>query len=214
MIRQDPVWQRNISMHIYVDFDDCLCETARSFSKLAMEMFGKNVPYEKIRFFELDKSFGLDDEQYERFMIRGHQPEVLLSYEETPGASSVINEWISCGYEVSVITGRPFSAYEPSRKWLDDHGLRKAGLYCLNKYGRDSFIKNSDFSLSLEEYYKLKFDFAVEDSPKAFKFFDHLSDLRVLVFDRPWNRECEFPDERYRRCPDWESIRNSIADYA
>ena len=214
MIRQDPVWQRNISMHIYVDFDDCLCETARSFSKLAMEMFGKNVPYEKIRFFELDKSFGLDDEQYERFMIRGHRPEVLLSYEETPGASSVINEWISCGYEVSVITGRPFSAYEPSRKWLDDHGLRKAGLYCLNKYGRDSFIKNSDFSLSLEEYYKMKFDFAVEDSPKAFKFFDHLSDLRVLVFDRPWNRECEFPDERYRRCPDWESIRNSIADYA
>ena len=44
-------------MHIYVDFDDCLCETARSFSGLAMEMFGKDVPYEGIRFFELDKSF-------------------------------------------------------------------------------------------------------------------------------------------------------------
>ena len=82
-------------MHIYVDFDDCLCETARSFSKLAVEMFSKHIPYEKIRFFELDKSFGLNDAQYEQFMIRGHQPEVLLSYEETPGASSVINEWLS-----------------------------------------------------------------------------------------------------------------------
>ena len=200
----------NINMHIYVDFDDCLCETARSFSKLAGEMFGRNVPYEEIRFFELDKSFNLNDAQYEQFMIRGHQPEVLLSYEETPGASSVINEWISCGYEVSIITGRPFSAYEPSRKWLDDHGLQRARLYCLNKYGRDSFIKNSDFSLELEDYYKMTFDFAVEDSPRAFKFFDHLPDLRVLVFDRPWNRDCEFPNEKYTRCLNWESIRNMI----
>jgi hypothetical protein len=31
-------------MRIYVDFDDCLCETARTFSRLALEMFGKNVP--------------------------------------------------------------------------------------------------------------------------------------------------------------------------
>ena len=200
-------------MQIYVDYDDCLCETARSFSKLAVEMFDKNVPYEEIRFFDLDKSFGLNDAQYERFMIRGHQPEVLLSYEETPGASSVINEWISRGHEVSIITGRPFSAYGPSRKWLDAHGLQRARLYCLNKYGRDGFIKNSDFSLSLEDYYRMKFDFAVEDSPKAFQFFDHLPDLRVLVFDRPWNRDCVLPSGKYTRCLGWECIRSIIAEY-
>ena len=194
-------------MKIYVDFDDCLCETARSFSKLAMEMFGKDVPYEKIRYFELDRSFDLNDEQYEEFMIRGHEPEVLLSYEETPGASEVINEWIYRGHEVSVITGRPFSAYEPSRLWLDRHGLRNVKLYCLKKYGRDGFIKNSDFSLELEDFYRMTFDYAVEDSPKAFRFFDHLSDIRVLVFDRPWNRECVFPNENYSRCSDWKSIR-------
>ena len=197
-------------MKIYVDFDDCLCETARAFSKLAAQMFGKNVPYEDIRCFELDKSFDLNEEQYERFMIRGHEPEVLLSYEETPGASAVINEWLTCGHEVSIITGRPASAYEASRQWLDDHGLRDVRLYCFNKYGRDSFIKGSDFSLELEDYYKMTFDYAVEDSPKAFKFFRHLPDLKVLVIDRPWNRECEFPGENYTRCFDWESIRNIV----
>lgn len=202
-----------MNMQIYVDFDDCLCETARSFSMLAREMFGKNVPYEKIRYFDLDKSFGLNDEQLERFMVRGHQPEVLLSYEETPGATSVINEWISCGHEVLIITGRPFSTYEPSRKWLDTHGLQKASLYCLNKYGRDSFIKKSDFSLTLEDFYKMKFDFAVEDSPKAFKFFEHFPNLRVLVFDRPWNKNCELSHEKYTRCFDWENIRSTIAEY-
>jgi hypothetical protein len=206
--------ERIINMRIYVDFDDCLCETARSFSRLAEEMFGKNVPYENIRFFELDKSFGLDEDQFERFMIRGHEPEMLLSYEETPGASAVINEWISGGHEVSIITGRPFSAYEASRQWLVNHGLQKVRLYCFNKYGRDSFIKNSDFSLEQDDYRRMKFDFAVEDSPKAFKFFDHLPDLRVLVFDRPWNWDCEFPNEKYTRCFDWERIRSIVEGYA
>ncbi|MCR4685660.1 MAG: 2-dehydropantoate 2-reductase, partial [Lachnospiraceae bacterium] len=124
-------------MKIYVDFDDCLCETARGFSDLALEMFGKVVPYEAIRFFELDKSFDLNDDEYERFMIRGHEPEVLRSYEETEGASDVLNAWLKEGHEVSVITGRPFSAFDASRQWLDEHGLKEVPLYCLNKYGRD-----------------------------------------------------------------------------
>ncbi len=53
-------------MRIYVDFDDCLCETGRAFSKLVLEMFNKHVPYEQILYFELDRSFDLDVEQYER----------------------------------------------------------------------------------------------------------------------------------------------------
>ncbi len=197
-------------MNIYVDYDDCLCETARSFSELAVEMFNKNVPYENIRYFELDKAFNLNEEQFVEFMTRGHRPDVLLSYEETPGASAVINGWLSRGHEVSIITGRPFSAYEPSRRWLDDHGMKSVRLYCLNKYGRDGFIKDSDFSLELEDYYKMQFDYAVEDSPKAFKFFDHMPDLKVLVFDRPWNRECAFPNGNYKRCFSWEEIENLV----
>ena len=198
-------------MRIYVDFDDCLCETARTFSKLAEEMFGTNVPYGDIRCFDLNQSFDLDEGQYEQLMIRGHVPEVLLSFEETPGASGVINEWIDRGHEVSVITGRPMSAYETSRRWLDAHGLLRAPLYCLNKYGRDRFLKNSEFSLEPEDYYKMSFDYAVEDSPKAFKFFEHLPELKVLVFDRPWNQECEFPNGNYKRCFNWEEIRKSVS---
>ena len=71
-------------MNIYVDFDDCLCETARYFSELIKGMFGLDIPYEKIKYFNLQKSFSLTDEDYDRMMIHAHQPQVLLSYEETP----------------------------------------------------------------------------------------------------------------------------------
>jgi hypothetical protein len=133
-------------MNIYVDFDDCLCETARYFSTLASDMFGLKIPYEKIKFFDLQKSFSLTDAQYEQMMIQGHKSEVLLSYDETPGAVKTVNSWIDSGHDVKIITGRPFSAFEPSRRWLNEHGLERASLYCLDIYVRDSFIKGSTFS--------------------------------------------------------------------
>lgn len=197
-------------MKIYIDYDDCLCETAKAFTHIAKKLFGIDVPYEKVRFFNLQDSFSLTDSEYEQLMIEGHRPEILMSYEETPGACRVINEWIDENHEVYIITGRPYSAYDASRKWLDEHGLKRAKLFCLNKYGRDSFIKNSDFNLGLEEYYQMHFDYAVEDSPAAFRFFEHLPDLKVMVFDRPWNRECEFPNDNYRRCMDWEAICQQV----
>ena len=195
---------------IYVDFDDCLCETALAFTFIADRLFGKKVPYEEVRFFNLQKSFDLTKEQYEELMIEGHRLETLLSYEETPGASRVINELIDLGHDVSIITGRPASAYDASRQWLDDHDLKRVRLYCLNKYGRDSFIKNSEFNLELEDYYKMKFDYAIEDSPMAFKFFDHLPDLKVMVFDRPWNREADLPGDNFYRCNNWKEIRERL----
>ena len=45
-------------------------------------------------------------------MKAGHIPENLLDYEETPGASEVINKWVDEGHEVFVVTGRPFDSYE------------------------------------------------------------------------------------------------------
>lgn len=197
-------------MNIYVDFDDCLCETARAFSALAAKLFGTDVPYEDIHYFDLQKSFGLTGEQYEQMMIAGHQPEALLSFEETPGASRTINGWLDCGYEVSIITGRPYSAYDPSRMWLDRHGLERVRLYCFDKYGRDTFIRNSEFNLSSDDFYRMKFDYAVEDSPAAFRFFDHLPQVKVLVFDRPWNQGCDFPRKNYCRCHSWEKIGKTV----
>ena len=194
-------------MNIYVDFDDCLCETARAFSVLASDLFGKDIPYEDMRYFNLQKTFDLTDEQYELLLIKGHEPDLLMSFSETPGASAVINEWIGTGHNVSIITGRPYNSYEPSRAWLDTHDLNNVKLYCLDKYGRENNLKNSEFSLSVEDYRKMHFDYAVEDSPNAFRFFEHLPELKVLVFDRPWNHMCELPSEKYVRCFNWDTIK-------
>ncbi len=197
-------------MNIYIDFDDVICETAREFSAIVKRLFGIEVPYDDINFFDLKKSFRLTDDEYNVMMTEGHMPEILLSYEETPGASETINKWIDSGNEVFIMTGRPFSAYGPSRQWLDEHNLTRVRLICVDKYGRDSFIKNSDFSIKLEEFYRMRFDFAIEDSPAAFKHLQHFTDCRVAVFDRPWNQSAVFPDKNYVRCMGWKDVADAV----
>ena len=193
-------------MKIYIDFDDVICETAKHITKLAKELFGIELPYREMQFFNLQKVFELSDAQYNELMETCHTPENLLTYEETPYASSVINKWIDAGHEVSVVTGRPFDAYEPSRKWLDNHGLERAALYTVDKYGREKNVQNYTYAMTLEQLYSMDFDFAIEDSPVAFEHVLHFKNCKVAVFDRPWNRESELPNERFVRCSDWLEI--------
>ena len=82
-------------MKIYIDFDDVICETAKYFTKIAKELFGIDIPYLQFQFFDLQKTFDLNDTQYDELMKAGHLPENLLNYEETPGASRVINKWVA-----------------------------------------------------------------------------------------------------------------------
>lgn len=201
-------------MNIYIDFDDVICETGRSFADLSKRMFGAQVPYEEMEFFDMQKTFNLTDEQYEAMMIEGHLPETLLAYPETPGASETINRWVEAGHVVSIITGRPFSAFEPSRQWLDNHNLDSVKLVCVNKYGADCFIRNSSFSINLEDFYKMHFDFAVEDSPIAFTHLLHFPECRVAVFNRPWNKKAEFPNEKYKRCFSWDDVDKMLKESA
>ena len=71
-------------MKIYIDFDDVICETAKYFTKIAKELFGIDVPYRQVQFFNLQKSFDLSDEQYDKLMEkiaqRGMETEGMEHY--------------------------------------------------------------------------------------------------------------------------------------
>lgn len=201
-------------MKIYIDFDDVICETAEYFTKIAKELFGIDVPYRQVQFFNLQKSFDLSDAQYDELMEAGHTPENLLNYEETAGASRTINKWVDEGHEVFIITGRPFNSYEPSRKWLDGHQLERVPLFCVDKYGRETFGQDFIYNMTLEQLYSMKFDFAIEDSPAAFEHVLHFEKCKVAVFDRPWNRQVEFPNDNFVRCEGWQEIDRVFEEYS
>lgn len=193
-------------MKIYIDFDDVICETAFFFTQIAKELFGIEVPYEKVIYFNLQRSFGLTDKQYDELMKTGHFPENLLSYKETNNASKMINKWIDDGHEINIITGRPYDSYEPSRQWLDEHNLIKVPLFCVDKYGREIFNQNASYSMTLDQLYNMSFDFAIEDSPAAFEHLLHFNNCKVAVYNRPWNKQSALPNNNFIRCNNWIEI--------
>ncbi len=193
-------------MRVYIDFDDVICETGRYFTKLAKELFDIDLPYSQVQFFNLQKAFDINEEQYDALMREGHLPENLLAYEETPGASATINKWVDEGHDVSIITGRPFDSYEPSRKWLDEHGLERVPLFCVDKYGREVFNQNCSYSMTLADLYAQTYDFAIEDSPAAFEHVLHFEECKIAVFNRPWNINEKVPNDDFVRCEGWTDI--------
>ena len=195
-------------MKVYIDFDDVICETAKHFTKLAKALFAVELPNNEVQFFNLKKAFELNDSQYDELMRVGHTAENLLAYEETPYASAVINRWMDEGHDISIVTGRPFETFEASRLWLDKHGLERVPLFTVDKYGREKITQDCSYGMTLDTLYSMPFDFAIEDSPAAFEHVLHFKNCTVAVFDRPWNRQCAFPNDSFQRCQNWVEIDN------
>ena len=96
--------------------------------------------------------------------------------------------------------------YGDLEQWLQEHNLDRVSLICVDKYGRESFNFDCSYSMTLEDLYKIPFDFVVEDSPIAFEHIVHFNDCVMAIFDRPWNKKSIFPNENFNRCSGWEEI--------
>ncbi len=176
-------------MRVYVDFDDVLCETARTLSRLAGEMFGRDVPYERITRFNLQLAFRLDESQIDALMRRAHEPGFLLALPPAPGAEEGLRRIAAAGHTVCIVTGRPASTEAASRGWLERHGLPAFEILSVDKYGRAKGERTPDGRRALTpgEFAAIPFDAAVEDAPDALDLLASRARCRVFVFDRPWN---------------------------
>lgn len=85
-------------------------------------------------------------------------------------------------------------------------------MFCVDKYGRESFNQACTYNLTLEQLYGMNFDLAIEDSPAAFEHVMHFEGCKVAVFDRPWNKETEFPNDQFVRCESWKVLERLVEE--
>jgi len=194
-------------MRIYVDFDDVLCETARALSVLAHEMFGRNVPYENILFFNLRLSFSISDAEHGQLMARAHEEDCLAAFEPTPGCTDAIRALTQAGHEVIIVTGRLPDYHSGSVAWLRKHGLGHLEILYVDKYGHAPAnpLENAPVMLNLEAFNQLHFDVAIDDAPRALDLLAARTGCRTIIFDRPWNRAYA-PTVPMQRACSWEEI--------
>lgn len=200
-------------MRVYVDFDDVLCETARTLSRLANELFGRNVPYEQITRFNLQLAFHLDKEQIDSLMRHAHTSSFLLSLPPAPGAEEGLRRLAAAGHTVCIVTGRPVSTEAASREWLAHRGFTSFEILSVDKYGRANGERTPDGrrALSPQEFAAIPFDTAIDDSPDALDLLAPRTRCRIFVFDRPWNAAYTLAPNM-ARAAGWPAILAAMAD--
>ena len=174
---------------------------------LACEMFGRNVPYEDIQFFNLQQSFSLSDAQLEQLMERAHEDCFLENLEATPDGCDTIRTLENAGHEVVIVTGRQSVCHSGSVAWLRKYGLAHLEIIYVDKYGRapTETPEGVPPMLSLDAFNQLHFDVAIDDSPNALDLLVPRTDCHTIVFDRPWNRQYPLSPSM-SRATSWEEV--------
>jgi uncharacterized HAD superfamily protein len=210
MIRSLERARRPDSRWIYIDIDDVLSQTAALLGDLLAEHHDRRVPYEEITQFDLGVSFGLDRDELERFLELAHEPEAIASISLVEGAISALDHWLSEGYEVHLLTGRPAATGSATRNWLEAHRVPHSSLSFVNKYGRPSSSPEGLPALDLDELATMEFCLAVEDSLDVAVYLVEQLGIEVALMDHPWNRDTSMLSpgvrERIVRCRGWGEI--------
>jgi len=199
---------------LYVDIDDVLSQTIESLIELLDHLHDRRVDVAEVRHFDLEKSFALDRAEIAHFMDQAHSDEIIESISPTEGAVEVLDSWGERGDKVRLVTGRPPTTHQASRRWLETHGLRHDSLHHLDKWQRPDWNLDALPALRFEDIESFDFDFAVEDSLDTAVRLVEEFEIPVALMDRPWNRGVSHLAKGTRsllvRCFDWKDVEKTI----
>ncbi len=193
-------------MHpIYVDMDDVIAATVKTFIEIVEREFGKTVANEQITDFDLKKSFALTQQEYEHLFTVAHRPEEILKMDTIDGAVDVLTAWSGKGHWISIVTGRLTSTYDSSLEWLAKHKVPYDEFIIVNKYDRPDM--DPKIAISKEQLSKMNFSLAVEDSAAMATYLSNHMNTPVALLDRPWNQDIA-TNTNLSRYTCWEDLRN------
>jgi uncharacterized HAD superfamily protein len=200
---------------VYIDFDDVLCQTAHTFIDVVEREFGRRYAFEDIRFFNLEKSFHLNPEEYDTLMELVHDPDVLRIMEPMPGVLDVLNDWQTRGVRTIIVTGRPPTTEPVCHEWLDRHHVPYERVVFVDKYSRANADNPNVQLLSPHDLADMHFTLAVEDAPAMVQFLVEHTTIPIALLDRPWNRDLGFSHEamaqQITRCHDWSAVAELLS---
>ena len=197
---------------LYVDLDDVIGETAQRLLVMAEREYGRKVPFEEVTSFDLDAVFGMNAEETAQFYRRSNQADVLSCVALREGAVESLAACRSGGIEVWVVTGRPAATSDLTRAWLAGRGVPHDELIFVEKYGPWEELDGPPpvepaEPVSLDELAAMEFRAAIEDHPGMARFLAERMRTRVLLMDRPWNRDPEADAHPLiTRCRDWQAV--------
>ena len=180
-------------LKIGLDFDGVIANTQRTKLEIAAQQFGKYVDMRDCNRSGFIKA-GFTEKQYEKF-----QKIVYGTYDIRPvqGCLTHLRKLIEQEHEISITSYRLHKGYEIIENFLINNRLDipMDNVICTNNLPKSKFISSLDVF--------------VDDRT------EHLNDLRnnatkLILFDRPYNREEKETDGIERVCGGWKKVYREI----
>jgi uncharacterized HAD superfamily protein len=195
---------------IFIDLDDVIAETTRTYPELVRQEFGIEATYEGIADFDLSHSFGLTRAQLAHLFIVVHREEILMSFDPVTGVRETLCGWRQTGYPIAVVTGRPPETRDLSLAWLKEKKIPFDSFDICDKYGRHHGAQGS--FLTLDEVQSRPYTLAVEDSLSMASFLSDTMNIPTFLYDRPWNQNGS-SHPAYTRCASWQEIAEKASRF-
>jgi 5'(3')-deoxyribonucleotidase len=180
-------------MHIGVDMDNVLVETAAHFVEHYNERYGTDVRYHDLHDYHLERVF---DEDPDKFLERLHEFMRHERLDPVPGAKTAIFR-LAAEHDLSIVTARSKGAIrETSLEWIRTH-----------------FPDIFDRVVHAGTHHEL----SKADACRTYGIDVHIDDaahhirdcadagIRPFLFQRPWNKEEDVPSV-VRRVKSWDAI--------
>ncbi len=193
---------------IFVDMDDVISETTRTYPKLVRREFGIDATYEGIADFDLARSFGLSHDQLAHLFRVVHREELLMGFSPVPGVRRTLEAWQDAEYPIAVVTGRPPETRDLSLAWLEENNIPFDSFDICDKYGRHHASQGP--FITLKEIQSRPFSLAVEDSLSMTTFLCETMQVPTFLYNRPWNQNGNAAPA-YTRCASWQEISDKAS---
>lgn len=197
---ENPTKKRRV---VGVDFDDVLHDFFGGLVKFHNKKYGTSHSYEDMRM-GMHEVWGCTVEEMTGRMLEFYDDNLHHEVHPVDGAVEAIGK-LSQKYSVAVVTSRPDYVKERTLEWLYKHfpkehfdGIHFTGIFA----GRENVRKKSEVCRELGvEIFIDDFIHNAEDVAST--------GCKVLLLDKPWNRE-ELKHPNIRRVHSWPEILEII----
>lgn len=160
-------------MRLLIDQDEVLAQFTAKVLQWWNEDQGENAQIEDIKTYHIQESLGPKAHYFIKSCMRF--PDFFTSLEPVPGAIEGMKQLVEMGHDVVIVTKIPTSApgaYHGKMEWVRKH------LPFLS-------VKNI---VGCQRKELVQGDLLLDDSPK--NVYDYLNcGRKIIIFDRPWNRD-------------------------
>ncbi|MCX5725991.1 MAG: hypothetical protein NT030_02200 [Candidatus Saganbacteria bacterium] len=182
-------------MKIGIDVDNVISDSLPVLLSEANRLFSTDFAYDDIREYNFSKILGISEADMRAFIKKAFDDKVPMRARTIKGAKEAIRK-IKETYEIHIVTARPKGYEADTLEWLNKNDIP------------------FDFLEHATE--KQKHIYAVQNGIKTFVEDDMdeavsliLNDIKVFLFDRPWNRTSS-NNNGYLRVKGWDEILNNL----